>query len=256
MTVPSETPSTLRTVDVAAALALALVLAGSGPAAAIEPMPEDLEMRFALAAAPPPLRQEATVYVLDPAKGFRLAREGSSGVTCLVQRTVWELGTDRDDIYIPLCYDAAGTRTYLQVIMDAAALAAEGLGAADLKAEIAGRWADGTYTVPDKPGLSYMIAPVFRTVGPPDLAVRTMAMPHLMFYAPGVTNADLGAKPDLADYASLAWPFIDRQGNNEQSYIIQMLGVAEKAAILAAEKDLVDDLCAYRDVLCLPPGGH
>src|SRR3546814_5759141 len=64
----------------------------------------------------------------------------------------------------------------------------------------------------------------------------TMAMPHLMFYAPGVTNGDIGAKPDLADHASLAWPFIDRQGIAQQSYMIQMLGAAEKAAILADEK--------------------
>jgi hypothetical protein len=252
----SDTTRWLRTADIAAALALVLALGSTTPAAAIEPMPEDLEMRLALSAAPPPLRQEATVYLLDPARGFRLGREGSSGVTCLVQRTVWELGAERDDIYIPLCYDAAGTRTYLKVIMDAAALAAEGLGAADLKAEIAGRWADGTYEVPEKAGVSYMVAPVFRTVGPPDLAVRTMAMPHLMFYAPGVTNSDLGAAPDLADHASLAWPFIDRQGNAEQSYIIQMLGAAEKAAILADETALIDELCAYRDVLCLPAAAH
>lgn len=243
----------------AAATLVALTLA-SAPALAtgtvIEAMPEDLEMRLALSAAPPALRDDATVFLLDPATGFRLARQGTSGVACLVQRTVWELADDRDDIYIPLCYDAAGTRTYLTVIMDAAELRAEGLGGAALKAEIAGRWADGTYRVPEKAGLSYMVAPVFRTVGPPDMAVRTLAMPHLMFYAPGVTNADIGAKPDLADHASLAWPFIDRQGNDEQSYVIQMLGAAEKAAILADEKQLVDDLCAYRDVLCLPPGGH
>ena len=29
-----------------------------------------------------------------------------------------------------------------------------------------------------------MVAPVMRTVGPPDMQVHTMPMPHLMFYAP------------------------------------------------------------------------
>lgn len=243
----------------AAATLVGLALAAAPALAAgtaIEAMPADLEMRLALSAAPPALRSDATVYLLDPAKGFRPAKQGTSGITCLVQRTVWELADDRDDIYIPLCYDAAGTATYLKVIMDAAALRAGGLGGEALKAEIAGRWADGTYRVPAKAGLSTMVAPVFRAVGPPDMAVRTLAMPHLMFYAPGVTNADIGAEPDLADHASLAWPFVDRQGNDQQSYMIQMLGAAETAAILADEKALVDDLCAYRDVLCLPPGGH
>lgn len=96
-----------------------------------------------------------------------------------------------------------------------------------------------------------MVAPVFRTIGPPDLKVHTMAMPHVMFYAPFTTNADLGAAPDLADHTSLLRPFIDRQGNAEQSYIIQLTGDAEKARILADEKPLIDALCAYRDVLCL-----
>jgi hypothetical protein len=33
-----------------------------------------------------------------------------------------------------------------------------------------------------------------------------------------------------------------------------MLGEAERAKILAAEKALVDALCKYRDVLCLAAG--
>jgi hypothetical protein len=168
----------------------------------------------------------------------------------------WELSTARDDIYIPLCYDAAGTKTYLRVIMDAARMRAQGVGPAALKAKVESLYADRTYSVPAKAGLSYMVAPVMRTIGPPDLKVHTMAMPHLMFYAPGVTKADIGAAPSLADFASLMNPFIDRQGNAEQSYMIQMLGAAEKARILADEKRLVADPCAYRRILCLGHSGH
>src|SRR5690606_15584649 len=83
---------------------------------------------------------------------------------------------------------------------------AQGLDASALAAEMEKRWADGSYRVPAGAGVSYMVAPVMRAVGPPDLQVHTMTMPHLMFYAPGVTDADIGAKPDLADKASLAWP--------------------------------------------------
>jgi hypothetical protein len=81
-------------------------------------------------------------------------------------------------------------------------------------------------------------------------------MPHLMFYAPGIKNQDIGATPDLGVHSSLMYPFIDRQGNDQQSYMIQMVGETEKAGILAAEKTLLDDLCAYRDVLCLTDRGH
>ena len=236
---------------------MALLIAGLAaamPARAgtdLEAMPAELETRFALSALPPALREGATVYLLDPASGYRLARKGSNGQECLVQRTVWELGDFRDDIYFPLCYDAAGAGTYLRVIRDAATLRAEGLGPAELKATITRRWQDKTYAVPQRPGLSYMVGPIMRTAGPPDLQVHTMAMPHLMFYAPHARNEDIAAAPDLADPATLRYPFVDRQGIDEQSYFIQMMGEAEKAGILAAEAELVDALCSYRKVLCL-----
>ena len=222
----------------------------------IEQMPAKLETQFALSAVPPGLRDRATVYLLDPRKGYHLFRQGTSGVTCIVERTAWELADFRNDIYIPLCYDAAGTKTSLNAIMDAAALRAQGMSPAALKAEIQKRYRDKTYQAPEKAGVSYMVAPIMRTVGPPDLHVRTMAMPHLMFYAPYITNEDIGAVPDLRLHSSLLYPFIDRQGSAEQSYMIQLIGETEKARILADEKTLVADLCAYRDVLCLSKMKH
>jgi len=229
---------------------------GQASDTALEPMPAKLETRFALSAAPPALRAQATVYLLDPGKGYQLARKGTNGVTCIVERTAWELADFRNDIYIPLCYDAAGTKTYLHFIMDAASLRAQGLNAAALKSEIEKRYRDKTYAVPEKPGLSYMVSPIMRTVGPPDMKVHSMGMPHLMFYAPFITNEDIGAAPDLSVHASLLYPFIDRQGNAEQSYMIQLIGEAEKAKILAEEKELLDELCVYRDVLCLAHQDH
>ena len=222
----------------------------------IDRMPAALETQFALSAAPPALRDRATVHLLDPATGYRLSRQGTSGVTCIVERTAWELADFRNDIYIPLCYDAAGAKTYLTSIMDAAALRARGMSPAALKAEIERRYRNGTYRVPERAGVSYMVAPIMRTVGPPDLKVHTMAMPHLMFYAPHVTNEDLGAVPRLDDHASLLNPFIDTQGIPEHSYIIQLVGEAEKARILADEQALLEALCAYRDVLCLADRKH
>ncbi|CAN7157401.1 hypothetical protein LJR231_000138 [Phyllobacterium sp. LjRoot231] len=224
---------------------------GQATETTIEQMPARLETQFALSALPPALRDQASVYLLDARKGYQLSRQGASGVTCLVERTVWELADFRNDIYIPLCYDAAGTRTYLKVIMDTATLRAQGMNPAALKAEIENRYNNQTYKVPDKSGLSYMVAPVMRTVGPPDMKVHTMPMPHVMFYAPNITNEDIGAVPNLSIHSSLLYPFIDKQGIAEQSYMIQLIGEAEKAKIMADEKTLLDDLCTYRDVLCL-----
>ncbi len=248
---------------VAALAATCIVsIASAGPRqtneTTLEAMPPKLETQFALSAAPPRLRDTASVYLLDPAKGYYLSRRGTSGVTCIVQRTDWEMPELRDDVYWPVCYDTVGTKTYLKTIMDAAALRAQGMSAPALKAEVDKRYRDKTYEIPEKPGVSYMVGPVMRAVGPPDMQVHTMAMPHLMFYAPFVTNADIGAAPDFNDRSSLAYPFLDKhtEGGAEHGYIIQLLGEAETAKILGDEKQLIDDLCAYRDVLCLEHSPH
>jgi len=174
---------------------------------AIEQMPAALEVRFASSALPPALRGAATVYRLDVKRGYVVAQRGTSGVACLVQRTAWEQADFRDDIYVPRCYDAAGSATYLTVLMDAEALRIRGMTPPALKAEIERRYVARRYRVPEKAGLSYMVSPVMRT-WLPDGTVHTMSVPHVMFYAPGVTDADIGALPN----ASRGYPFIVREG--------------------------------------------
>lgn len=255
--------SAMKIKSVAAVIALGLAgvaTAGSNPAndTTLEAMPAKLETQFALSAVPPALRDRASVYLLDPKQGYSLSKQGTSGIACIVQRTDWVLADYRNDIYFPVCYDAAGTKTYLKTLMDAAALRAQGMSPAALKAEMQKRFREKTYREPGKAGLSYMVGPIMRTVAPPDMKVHTMAMPHLMFYAPQVTNEDIGALPDLKDPSTLIYPFVEQHtaSSGEENYIIQMIGEAEKAKILAAEKPLLDELCAYRDVLCLQHAGH
>lgn len=146
--------------------------------------------------------------------------------------------------------------TLLKVKRDAAELRARGMSGAALKADIEKRFANGIYRAPGRAGLSYMIAPLMRTVGPPDLHIHTMTMPHWMFYAPGVTNADIGAKPNLADHASLQSPFVDRQGSDAQTYIIQMIGETETAQIVSNQQDLLHALCVHDALLCLGGKAH
>jgi hypothetical protein len=217
--------------------------------ATIEQMPVQLETRYALSALPPALRDKATVYLLDPTKGYLLSRQGSSGVSCLVERTAWEQSDFRNDIYVPLCYDAAGSTTYLKVIMDAAALRAQGMSPVALKSEIQRRYADKRYQVPTRPGLSYMIAPIQRTWMMPDGHVHTAFGAHVMFYAPNMKDEDIGAVPN----SSVLYPFVFKEGIPEQSYMVQLIGAAEKTKIMADEKELLFDLCSYRSVLCFAP---
>jgi hypothetical protein len=255
--------STMKMTWVPAFVALSLAgiaTAGSSPTneKTIEAMPAKLETQFALSAVPPVMRERASVYLLDPSKGYVLSKQGTSGIACIVQRIEWEMADYRNDIYYPVCYDAVGTKTYLKSIMDAAAMRAQGMSAVALKAEMQKRFRDKTYRAPEKAGLSYMVGPLMRAIGPPDLKVHTMAMPHLMYYGAHLTNADIGAVPDFNDPSSLVYPFMDQHtdSNGVESYIIQMIGETEKAKILAAEKPLLDALCAYRDILCLKHATH
>jgi hypothetical protein len=50
----------------------------------------------------------------------------------------------------------------------------------------------------------------------------------------------------------MTYPFVFTEGIAEQSYIIQMMGEAEIARIVVDGKTLLAELCAYRNVLCLP----
>jgi len=63
----------------------------------LERMPESLEVRYALSAAPPHLRAGATTYVLDPSKGYLLNHRGTNGVSCIVVRVTGSGPTVRSE---------------------------------------------------------------------------------------------------------------------------------------------------------------
>jgi hypothetical protein len=65
-----------------------------------------------------------------------------------------------------------------------------------------------------------------------------------MFYAPNVKNSDIGGNP-LGTY-----PFILSMSPGRDDYIIMLVGDAEKEKILEEHKDLLKELCSYRDFLC------
>ena len=69
-------------------------------------MPADLERDFALSALPAHLRDSATVYLLDPEKGYYIARQGTNGFSTFVNRTEWEWAEFVQDDYAAISYDA------------------------------------------------------------------------------------------------------------------------------------------------------
>jgi len=167
-------------------------------------MPEALETHFALSAAPAHLRDSATVYLLDPAKGYAPSHQGTNGVSCIVVRSDWQWADApfRDDIFWPVCYDSEGSKTLLQDYLYTAELRARGMDAKQVHEEVTKRFGTAAYPNPARTGVAYMIAPIMRgyTNAP---APVTMNMPHYMFYAPNVKDTDIGGNGFSKQY-----PFI------------------------------------------------
>ena len=212
----------------------------------LEKMSESLEIRFASSAAPSHLRDNATIYVLDPAKGYVIARQGTNGATCIVVRSDWQWPDPpfRDDVYWPVCYDSEGSKTLLQDYFYAAELRARGMNSEQVHDAVTKRFGTSASPNPSRTGVAYMIAPIMRgfTSG---IKPVTMNMPHYMFYAPGVKDADIGGHGFSKQY-----PFILDMSRGRDDYIVLLVGEAEKAKILEDSKDLLNDLCSYREYLC------
>jgi hypothetical protein len=80
-----------------------------------------------------------------------------------------------------------------------------------------------------------------------------MVMPHFMFYAPRVDNMDIGGDWDgHTPWAINSGTNLDKQ-NSIFNYIILPAGDAEKAKILAQDKDLMQRLAAYKSCLKVDP---
>ncbi len=218
----------------------------------LEKMPVSLETDFALSALPPQLRHNATVYLLDPKKGYYIAHKGSNGFLCFVSRTEWEWGEFRQDIVTAISYDAEGARTFFPVSLDVAAMRATGkFTPSQIKNIVIDRIRKGVYKAPARTGISYMLAPVMRTYpGKPDHHdVLTMNAPHYMFYAPYLTNTDIGNIPNgQADGPVVINPGAMWLGERKSPYgfIILSAGATERAKIISDNKALLKRLIDYK----------
>src|SRR5882672_1021062 len=217
------------------------------------PLPRDLEIQLALSALPPHLRDNATVYVLNPAKGFEVARQGTNGFQAFVARTgddafrgSWPLREYRDDILYPISFDNAGAKAQMRVFLDAAELQAKGTPPEELKRTIQDRYKTGYYKAPARAGISYMLSPVLRTYWNPEEndSVGTLNGPHVMYYAPNVSSEDIGAGKLAGMY-----PFVIMPGRH--GYMIQFIGVTERAGVNKEYEEMLARLCKIKAVWCL-----
>jgi hypothetical protein len=254
-------------------LALSALFLGSPSVGAqgsgLDPLPRDLEVELALSALPPHLREHATVYVLNPAKGFEVARQGTNAFHALVARTgddtfrgSWPLTEYRDDILYPIGFDAAGARAQMRIFIDAAEMQARGTPPRELKQTMLRRLREHFYGVPAHGGLAYMLSPIVRTYTNPDQGehVLTVNVPHVMYFAPNLSNRDIGgAYPTPEQFSYLTehrhwpgsvYPFVILDGPH--GYTVQFIGTTERAALNREYAGMLTRLCQIRDAWCLP----
>ena len=86
--------------------------------------------------------------------------------------------------------DAEGTRTWLPRILKVAELRAHGKSREEIQQAIADALTKGVLQPPTRPGVDYMLSTQNRV--PNSKGEVTPFPPHVMFYAPYLTNSDIG----------------------------------------------------------------
>jgi predicted nucleic acid-binding Zn ribbon protein/1,2-phenylacetyl-CoA epoxidase PaaB subunit len=184
-------------------------------------LPRALEIALALSAAPGHLRDQATVWTLDET-GYVIAKKGSNAFTCVVSRRAGDL--------FPVCWDQEGARSLLPLDFDDAQLRLTGKSGQEIETIITERFKAGRYHPPTRPGIAYMLSPMRYRIDEHGVATRTASAPHLMFYGPNLSDADIGG-------ARGAFVFMNRVGPD--GMMIVPVGQQEREVIVGESQPLV-----------------
>lgn len=150
------------------------------------PDTEAQEAELALSAAPESLRAGAGVYVLAKA-GYKKMRESTNGLTCLVERS-------RPDTLEPICWDPEGAATIMPKTLAEAEWRAAGLDPAEVERRGNEGFSSGRFRAPSRAGVAYMMSAHNYVFNGKSVIHYS---PHVMVYAPYVTNKMIGA--DMKD---------------------------------------------------------
>lgn len=194
---------------------------GSSTSSKVVMLPKELELRLAVNALPKDLRDGASILALE-STGYVKARTGTNPFTCLVSR--------RGGNFYPVCFDEEGSRTILPAFADDAVLRLKGASDAEVERQLAAGFEEGRYRPPARPGIAYMLSPATYLLEGGRL---TRTPPHTMFYAPFLSNADIGGMPGKT-------AFVDRPGPH--GMIIVIAGQKEREALFAESQALVDEI--------------
>lgn len=216
-------------------------------------LPADLEVELALSALPPHLRDAATVYVYDPAEGYRKQRVGTNGFHAIVGRddpgirlAPWTYDAWVPDILIPVAFADHGD-DHLRTYLDLGRMRAQGVPPADAQARLREGFTTGVYEAPEASGIAYMLSPLLRAYrnAAVDDTIGTFMTPHYMFHAPGVSREQIGAGNTL-EHPVMLYDRPDPHG-----LIVLLAGATERDAYRSAAEPMLARLCALHRPWCL-----
>jgi hypothetical protein len=161
--------------------------AGAGRPGPRALLPRDREIALARSAAPASVSAAARIYLWSAA-GWVVADSGTSSVACLVNRS-WPAALE------PECFDEEAAATIMPMEMRRTELLHRGIAAEQVETEIARGLLDGTFRLPSRLAVAYMMSAGQDLVGD-DGQPAGQWQPHLMIYYPYLTNQQVGHHAD------------------------------------------------------------
>lgn len=153
----------------------------SGPRPA---MAHDIEVPLARSAAPPEISAKAGVWFWNGRGSYVSGIPSSNGVNCFVSR-LWIPSVE------PHCFDEEASATILPILIRRIELYYEGKSTAEVETAIAEGLKSGTFRLPKRPAVTYMMSAAQQLVGGDGQAVGAW-QPHLMIYYPNWSGAQAG----------------------------------------------------------------
>src|SRR5262249_21300550 len=86
-----------------------------------------------------------------------------------------------------------GVKTFLPRILMVGELRAKGKPEPEIRAAVKKGFSEGKFKAPKRPGVDYMLSTHNVVTIDEEKGVAVPFPPHLLFYAPGMTNADIGS---------------------------------------------------------------
>ncbi len=183
-----------------------------------KPLSQGCEEALALSALPVHLRPQANVHVLQAGQ-FQQTIHSAGGFHCLVER-------NHPDAIIPQCVTPSGAQTILPGLKFRTLKTLSGMSPKDVQQAFKQAAEGGQFKAPTKPGINYMMS-AFNHIYLEDSQSFRDVPAHVMFFAPNISNEDIGGSAKLA-MQNTGYPFVGQAGIH--GYMISMVEQAADSA--------------------------